>query len=301
MHTPPPDPRVTVVIVNYRSYPELRACLASIERSTAAVRTMVVDQQSDPGPAAAIALEFPGVQLVRLDRNTGFAAGVNRGARDARTPYLLLLNPDSILEPDLCSWLPEWLDSHPDVAVAGPRVENEDGSTQASARRFPDCTTAIAGRSSWLTRVLPGNPLSRRNLPALDPTGTEPMDVDWVSGACMMIRRDVFEALGGMDEGYFLYWEDADLCRRASNRGWRTVYYPATGAMHIGGRSSRHVSDASLRAFHRSAFRLFWRHASVPWRVAAPVVFLALRLRLALLLRRARAERREPGHAAVTR
>lgn len=292
MHTPPPDPRVTVVIVNYRSYPELRACLVSVERSTAPVRTIVVDQQSDAAAAAAIALEYPGVRLIRLDRNTGFAAGVNCGVGEAHTPYLLLLNPDSLLEPDLCSWLPDWLDAHRDVGIAAPRLRNEDGSIQASARRFPDLTTAIAGRSSWLTRMLPDNPLSRRNLRGLDLTGSEPIGVDWVSGACMMIRREVFEAVGGMDEGYFLYWEDADFCRRVSNAGWRTVYYPVAGAMHMGGRSSRHATDASLQAFHRSAFRLFWKHASATARLAAPLVFLGLRLRLAIMRARARVRAR---------
>jgi N-acetylglucosaminyl-diphospho-decaprenol L-rhamnosyltransferase len=282
---PPRDPRVSVVIVNYRSYPELRECLSSLERCTAAVRTIVVDQQSDPAAAAGIAERFPQVVLVPVERNTGFAAGVNRGARDARTPYLLLLNPDAIAEPDLCEWLSDWLDAHPDVGIAGPRLQNEDGSVQASARRFPDCTTVIAGRSSWLTRVLPGNRLSRRNLPGRDASAREPVDVDWVSGACMMIRRAAFEAIGGMDEGFFLYWEDADFCRRAARAGWRTVYCPIIGARHAGGRSSRHAADASLLAFHQSAFRLFAR-------IAAPVVLVALRVRLAFLRHRARARER---------
>ena len=284
----PQNVRVAIVIVNYRSYPELHGCLASLERGTAAVQTIVVDQQSDPAGAASIAERFPHVLLVRMDRNTGFAAGVNRGAREARAPYLLLLNPDTVVEPDLCEWLPDWMDAHRDVGVAAPRLQNEDGSIQASARRFPDYTTAIAGRSSWLTRALPGNALSRRNLPGLDAASGSVMDVDWVSGACMMIRRDVFDAVGGMDEGFFLYWEDADFCRRASRAGWRTVYCPTLGAIHTGGRSSRHASDASLLAFHRSAFRLFWKHGSTTERLIAPIVFMGLRIRLALMRHRAR-------------
>ena len=100
-------------------------------------------------------------------------------------------------------------------------------------------------------------------------------------------------ALGGMDEGFFLYWEDADFCRRLRDAGWRTVYYPGVAATHIGGRSSRHAADASLVAFHRSAFRLFWKHASPAKRVLAPVVFLALRGRLALMRRIVRRRARQ--------
>jgi hypothetical protein len=112
-----------------------------------------------------------------------------------------LLNPDCVLEPEAVCRLADWLESHSDVGAAGPRIRNADGTIQPSARRFPDFTTAVAGRSSWLTRVLPGNPMSRRNLPARGPADTTPMDVDWVSGACMCVRRDAFEAVGGLDEG----------------------------------------------------------------------------------------------------
>jgi GT2 family glycosyltransferase len=287
--------RVAVVIVNYRSYPELRGCLASLDRSTTPAHTIVVDQHSDSAAAARIAEEFPDVLLIRMDRNTGFAAGVNRGARDARARYLLLLNPDTIVQPDLLGWLADWLDAHPDVGVAGPRLQNEDGSIQASARRFPDYTTAIAGRSSWLTRALPGNKLSQRNLPGLDVSGDTALDVDWISGACMMVRREVFDAVGGMDEGFFLYWEDADFCRRVSRAGWRTIYCPTVGALHAGGRSSRHAGDASLLAFHRSAFRLYWKHSSASARLIAPIVFIGLRVRLAFMRYRARVRERAPA------
>jgi len=292
---PPCAARVAVVIVNFRSYPELRACLASLDRDTTGTAVVVVDQQSDTAAAGHIEADFPNVRMLRMTANGGFAAGVNRGAREADAPYLLLLNPDTIVEPGLCTWMADWLDAHPDVGVAGPRLRNDDGTIQASARRFPDCTTAIAGRSSWLTRALPGNRLSRRNLPALDTATTEPIDVDWVSGACMMVRRDAFDAVGGMDEGFFLYWEDADFCRRAARAGWKTAYCPRVGAVHAGGRSSRQATDASLVAFHRSAFRLFWKHASGSARLISPVVFLGLRVRLAFMRRRARARERGLG------
>jgi GT2 family glycosyltransferase len=99
----------------------------------------------------------------------------------------------------------------------------------------------------------------------------------------MMIKREAFDAVGGMDEGFFLYWEDADFCRRLKQAGWRTAYNPAVTATHAGGRSSRHAALSSLRAFHRSAFRLFWKHASPAARLMAPLVFVGLQARLAVM------------------
>lgn len=254
----------------------------SLEQSPTPVNAVVIDQASDRGAARDIQQRFPRADVVPLEQNTGFAAGVNAGARRTTTPYLLLLNPDAAVEADMIGELTAWMDRHPDVGIAGPCLLNDDGTVQESARMFPDFTTGIAGRSSWLTRVFPDNPLSRRNLRARDSCNGSTLDVDWLSGACMMIRREVFDAVGGMDEGFFLYWEDADFCRRVSQAGWRTVYVPAVRARHTGGRSSRHATAASLRAFHRSAFRLFWKHSAASARVLAPLVFLALQGRLAL-------------------
>jgi GT2 family glycosyltransferase len=282
--------RVAVVIVNYQSYADLRRCLGALAGQPGV--SIVVDHDPSPDSADAIAREFPWVRLVRVAANEGFAAGVNRGACETVSDYLLLLNPDSLPEPGLCATLAGWLDSHPDAGAVGPRITNADGTLQASARRFPDLTTAIAGRSSWLTRVLPRNPLSRHNLPALDATSREPMDVDWVSGACMMVRRVAFDQVGGMDEGFFLYWEDADFCRRLQQAGWRTVYWPAVSVLHTGSGSSRHAMDASLVAFHQSAYRLFRKHARGPVRLLAPLVRAGLRLRLAFMRRIVRARAR---------
>jgi GT2 family glycosyltransferase len=221
------------------------------------------------------------------------ADGLARFDRDvaAHQPDLLLVTPDSVVDPGLVDGLLQWMLAHPVVGAAGPRLLNEDGTVQASARRFPDFTTAIAGRSSWLTRILPGNPLSRHNLPALEASTDRPLDIDWVSGACMLIRREAFDAVGGMDEGFFLYWEDADFCRRLKLAGWRTVYLPHITSMHIGGRSSIHAADASLAAFHRSAYRLFVKHASPPARLLSPLVYLVLQARLMLMRRIVRARR----------
>ncbi len=281
----PEAARVAVVIVNYQSYDELHACLASLDQACGAMSIVVVDHDSDRAAADAISRTFPHVRVERKSANDGFAAGINNGARASIAPFLLFLNPDCVLEKNACCVLADWMEAHPEVGAAGPRIRNADGSVQPSARRFPDLTTAFAGRSSWLTRVMPGNPFSRHNLPARDAPASSAVEVDWVSGACMLVRRDAFDAVSGMDEGFFLYWEDADFCRRLKHAGWRTMYLPSAGAVHIGGRSSRHAADASLEAFHRSAFRLYRKHAGPAGQLLSPLVFIGLRARLALMKR----------------
>ncbi len=275
---------VDVVIVNYRSYEELGRCLASLEPSRKHLgQVAVIDHESDLEAAARIGTRYPWAQIVERSTNEGFATGVNLGAQLTRAPFLILLNPDCTVDDQTVPRLVEYARSRRDAAIVGPRILNSNGSVQGSARRFPGITTAIAGRSSWLTRRFPNNPLSRHNLPALNGR-TAPLDVDWVSGACMLVRRAAFDQVKGMDERFFLYWEDADLCRRLEQEGWRTVYFPGATVVHAGGRSSIHAYRESLAAFHESAFILFRKHARWPARMFGPIVYLALQLRLKALL-----------------
>jgi N-acetylglucosaminyl-diphospho-decaprenol L-rhamnosyltransferase len=274
-----PGPVVSVIVINYHAYDELAACLASlVEQSLAALEIIVIDHDSSPSACGDLTARFPSVRFVPLRENPGFAAGVNRGASIAGGRYLYLLNPDATADRDVCRALAEWLDEHPEVGVAGSLVRDADGAIQASARRFPDVTTALGGRTTWLTRLLPANPLTRRNLL----TGAhvqEPMAVDWVTGASMMIRRTAFDLIGGMDAEFFLYWEDADFCRRLVDAGWQTAYYPAAGVTHLCGRSSR-SSAVSISVFHDSVFRYVRKHGGVLTRLAVPLIFVGLKARL---------------------
>jgi N-acetylglucosaminyl-diphospho-decaprenol L-rhamnosyltransferase len=127
--------------------------------------------------------------------------------------------------------------------------------------------------------VAPDNPLTRRNLKTAPAGGVVP--VDWVSGAFTLIRRETFEQLRGFDEGFFLYWEDADFCKRAADAGWITLYAPVSEVLHLTARASRHAPGPSLRAFHRSAFRYYWKHSTWVGRVWSPAVALGLAVRFA--------------------
>lgn len=277
-------PLVDLVIVNYRSYEELTRCLASLEPSRGILnRVTIVDHESDLTAAARVSSRFPWATMVERTTNEGFATGVNLGVRGSSAPFLLLLNPDCVADGEAIAGLVTFAEARPDAAVIGPRILNADGSVQGSARRFPGLSTFVAGRSSWLTRAFPNNPLSRWNLPGREESGGS-MSVDWLSGACMLIRRAAFEQVDGMDERFFLYWEDADFCRRLTQRGWRIVYFPAVTVTHVGGRSSIHAYRESLAAFHASAFILFRKHASWTLQGLAPLVYLVLQARLRALL-----------------
>ncbi len=275
-----------VLIVNYHAYADLDRCLQSLGPALGPDdEVVVVDNESEPAAAARLHDRHPRVRVLVEDRNRGFAAAVNRGAAAARSPHLLLLNPDTMVEPALLGDLRAWFAAHPDVGVAGPRVLNADGSVQPSARRFPGLSTLFGGRATWLTRHFPNNPLSRRNLLARD--GAGPVDVDWVSGACLMTRRSLFDRLGGFDERFFMYWEDADYCRRVREAGWRCTYVPDVRVRHDVGTSAQRDPAAAIRAFHRSAYCLFRKYAGPVGLIAAPLVRLGLFLRGELRARRA--------------
>ena len=269
---------VAILIVNFRAYEALERCLVSLAPFLGADdEVVIVDHDSDEARLRAAAVHCPRAVAIPRSDNPGFAAGVNRAAAASRAPHLLLLNPDT----ELCDAVPHrletWLRAHPDVAVAGPRVLNLDGSIQPTARRFPGVTTVIGGRSTWFTRRFPNNWLTRWNLHGRD--ADTPLVVDWISGACLMTPRSVFERLGGLDESFFLYSEDVDYCRRALAAGGRSVYVPIATVRHQIGASTDYVREQSIRVFHHSAFQYYWKYAGLVGRALAPMVWLGLRLR----------------------
>ena len=281
------EPLGTLLIVGYRAYDELALCLHSIARHEPDARVVLVDHEADEARGRRITDPHANVRYVPSPDNPGFAAGVNRAARLAGPGPLLLLNPDCLLQGPVRAPLVEVLDRDPGVGIVGGLIHETDGRMQPSARRFPDVTTAFGGRTSWLSRVAPRNPLTRRNLQGDAASG--PTRVDWVIGAYMLIRREAFEQLSGLDESFFLYWEDADFCRRARDHGWHTVFAPVAAVTHLTARTSRHARLRSLTAFHTSAFRYHWKHAGPLGRILSPFVGMGLAARFV-----ARASRRVP-------
>jgi GT2 family glycosyltransferase len=152
----------------------------------------------------------------------------------------------------------DWMDRNPAAGLMGPRILNSDGTRQFSARSFPNWTVAFAHRHSILARVAPSNPFTSQYLRMnLNGVVTE---VDWASGCCLLVRKNAFEALGGFDDGYFLFFEDVDLAHRANQMGWRCLYYPTVSFTHAIGSSRAFLPDQGIRAKHASAQRYFTKN-----------------------------------------
>jgi len=244
---------VAVVIVTYRSAQLTVACLHSIqaERGTSglAIRAVVVDNASGDLPILQEAVRAHDwgewVSLVLAQRNGGFAYGNNLGIehsyREHPPAYIYLLNPDTELRPGAIGSLVRFLEEHPEVGIAGSGFERPDGSEWPIAFRFPTLLSELDGglKFGLASRILHRWTVAREMSASAAP-------VDWISGASMMIRPAVLEAIGGLDENYFLYFEETDFCRRARQAGFSTWYVPESRVMHIVGQSTS-VSDRATR------------------------------------------------------
>jgi len=281
-------PEVSVVIVNYNAGPELAAALQSVadDLSGREWEAVVVDNASVDESGASVQAFAPRARLLRNEQNLGFARGVNQGLAASSGPVVLMLNPDCRLVPGAYATLRQELDRSATHAIVGPRIVNPDGSPQGSARGDPDMLTGLFGRTTVLRRLLPNLAASKRNV-VVDSRGNDRdgLTVDWLSGACLLARRDVLSQVNGFDERYFLYWEDADLCRRVRARGYQVRYVPTATAVHQVGHSSRGGRGPAIRAFHESAYLYYATHvasASGSKRLLARLL-LTLRCRIKLL------------------
>lgn len=252
---------LSVVIVNYNSLAYVRRCLISLDEGARGLawEAVVVDNASREPGVEALPCAFPHVRVLRRARNDGFAAGANAGIRAARADVVFLLNPDTRVMPDAAGTLLRYLRAHPDVGIVAPKLVNPDGSLQLSCRRFPTLWAGLFNRYSLLTRLLPGNRFSTAYL-MTDWDHACARDVDWVSGAAMMLAKVALERVGGFDEGYFFAMEDVDLCRRVHNAGLRVVYLPDAVVEHRIGGSSSTVPARALIARHRGMWRYYRRY-----------------------------------------
>ena len=278
---------VAVVVVNFNAGGVLDATLASLPAGLQghAWEAVVIDNASSDGSERAVARATGArVRLFRRPTNDGFACGVNTGIAATTAPLVLVLNPDCSLAPGAGSALVAELERHARCAIVGPRILDPDGRLQQSARGDPTLFTGLFGRTALLSRWFPGARVVRRNLAAPDALDASEgsVVVDWVSGACLLARREALAAVRGFDERYFLYWEDADLCRRLRNGGWYVRYVPGAVVTHQVGRSSRAARALAVREFHRSAY-LYYRTHVVPqrWHPGRPVAWAILSARCA--------------------
>jgi GT2 family glycosyltransferase len=258
MDSKPDRPDVTAVVVHYETPDLLERCLRALRLSDAvSLESVVVDNASQAFDAAAVEAALPGTRVVRNTANVGFAAAANTGLRDARGRYLLLLNPDTIVEPATLRTLVDYMDVRPDVGCTTARLVMEDGRLDLACRRsFPTPKRAFY-RLSMLSRLFPR---SRRfgeyNLTYLDEHVEA--EIDAACGAFMLVRREVLDEVGPLDESYFMYGEDLDWAFRMKAQGWRIIYNPAARATHLKRAASAKARSRTIRAFYE-AMRIFYR------------------------------------------
>ena len=247
-----PLPKVGVVVVNYNAGPHLANCVRSLQGQPIH-DVVIVDNGSSDGSIDQLLAEFPDVAVVR-GSNVGFGRANNDGVSrlDDACQVFALINPDTVLHDNAVEVAVQTLMSNPKFGAVGARLLNIDGSVYPSARKFPRTINAIGHGALSLFR--PNNRWSRR-YKRLDQNYDVMHDVDWISGAAMIIRRQAWESVGGFDHGYFMYFDDTDLCWRMREKGWRVVYEPRARITHVQGVSTKRRPYKMLKEHHRSAIR----------------------------------------------
>ncbi|HOU15963.1 MAG TPA: glycosyltransferase family 2 protein [Anaerolineae bacterium] len=246
---------LSVIIVNWNVCDLLQRAIASVYAAwdgRLGLEIIVVDNASHDDSVAMLRRTFPDVQVIANTENRGFTGGNNQGLAAATGDFLLLLNPDTEIVGDALPRMVEYLRNHPGVGMLGPQLLNPDGSVQSSRRRFPTLPVLFL-ESTWLEKLAPRKAL--RHYYAKEQPDDLVQDVDWITGAAMLTRREVVAQVGGMDEGFFMYSEELDWCRRIREVGWRVVYFPEARVIHHEGKSSEQVVPARHIYFQSSKVR----------------------------------------------
>lgn len=250
-------PDVSIILLSWNVRDLLRTCLRSLPLNDPRSEVIVVDAGSADGSASLVREEFPAAQLLASTENLGYSRGNNLGLALARGRFLFVLNPDTEVLPGSLAAMCTFMDAHPRVGVLGPQLLYPDQSVQPTQRRFPSLVTAFF-ESTWL------QPLAPRRLLAHYYAADLPVDkahpVDWVVGAALFVRREAYEQVGGLDEGFFMYSEELDWLRRFHAAGWQCVYLPAARVVHHEAGSSAQVPAATHIRFNTSKVRYFRKY-----------------------------------------
>jgi N-acetylglucosaminyl-diphospho-decaprenol L-rhamnosyltransferase len=283
---------VSVVLVTYESAEDLAACVATLPAAAGPHELEIVVVDNASHDASAEIARGLGIKVLENPANLGLSRAVDRGAAATAAPWLLSVNPDTRLAPGSLARMLETAAADPAIGCVGPHLRNSDGSEYPTGRRFP--SILVGAVHAALGTVWPGNPATRRyHLADLD--RSRPVQVDWVSGACMLLRRDAYDAAGRFDAGYFMYFEEMDFCLRLRRAGWRVVYDPGAEVTHILGGSTRSAPYRKVWNHHRSALRFYLRrYARDPRLLLAPLVALFLAARGLASAARTALSRRRP-------
>jgi len=252
------DMDLSIILVNYNTGELLRDCLESLYANKPGVQCEVIvsDNGSTDGSLEMLAEEYPQVRVIANGDNLGFAAANNKAINQCRGKYILLLNSDTlVIDRDSFDNMANYMEAHPDTGVLGCMLLNGDHSLQLSHGKFPTLVTEF--RQKFINFVF-----SRGIAPYYEKIAAdyrEEHPVDWVTGACLMVRREVAQQAGLLDEGFFMYFEDVDWCRRINSCGWRVIYYPGARVVHLLGGSAPKQQNISV-IYKESQLRYYYKH-----------------------------------------
>jgi GT2 family glycosyltransferase len=247
---------LSIVIVNWNTRDLLARCLRSVEqslgsRANPANETIVVDNGSKDGSVDLVSDEFPWARLIENRENVGFARACNQAMRQSKSRYVALLNSDTEVLPGAFDAMTQFMEAHPKAGACGPRLLNEGGTLQPSCYRMLTPT-----RELW--RLLFLDRIARKATYPMHTWDTDtPRPVEVINGACLMLRRTSLDAVGLLDEDYFLYTEEVDLCLRLADAGWELWWIPQARVVHQGGASSRQVREAAFLQLYRSKVQFY--------------------------------------------
>lgn len=262
---------LSIIIVSWNVADLLAACIDSIyvgledegpkRLDKSRVEVIVVDSGSTDGTVTMLRERFQQVHFIPLDENLGFTRANNIGLAQAKGRHLFLLNPDTLILKDALARLVAFMDANPNVGMCGPHTLNSDGTTQSTRRRFPNFWIGLF-ESTWLQPYAPKRLLDYYYY--VNGNGVhETLDVDWVQGSALVVRREVYEQLGGFDEGFVMFSEELDWCRRARDAGWRIVYLGSAEIIHHGGKSTQQVVARTHILFQQSKLRYFRKYHGI--------------------------------------
>jgi len=284
MSTPAgPSQPIRVICVTYNPGPELDDFAASLRTATTQpVELVLVDNgSSDTRPETVAAAH--GARVLRTDENLGYGRAANAGAHGADQPWLLVANPDIVWAPGSIDRLLETAARYPRAGAFGPALLNPDGTVYPSARALPSLTQGVG--HALFARLWPGNPWTRLYQRRQESAESVERTAGWLSGACLLVRREAFEQVGGFDPAYFMFFEDVDLGDRLGAAGWHNVYVPSAHVIHVGGTTWRERPGRMISAHHASAQRYLHHRYDhwYEWPVRAAIsVGLWMRERIAL-------------------
>ena len=276
-------PDLAVVVVNHNAGAYLRRCMESLRTGggDARLEVVVVDNASTDGSPEAVLAERPDARVIRNRANRGFAAAANQGIAATSAPFVLLLNPDAEIVGGTLASLVKVARERPRAGAIGALVRNPNGSIQPSARRVPRLGEALG--HAFLGPLFPSNPYTRSYTMAGWDRTTE-RGVEWVSGSAMLLRREALDEVGVLDEGYFMYVEDVDLCTRLRRKGWQVLFSPELEVVHQIGVSTQGQRGRMAFAHSDSIYRYFSKfRADGAAELLKPPVRVALWLRALLM------------------